>query len=128
MKSIMHERTGECYLCAKLYRDYGEKQTQVHHAIFGMGRRKLSEKYGLTVHLCLHHHTVGPEAVHNNHIVARIVQRDAQKAFEARYPNLSFREIFGMNYLTGDNPSPVERKTEDFYKLEEENNESNEMR
>jgi hypothetical protein len=116
----MHEEGWECYLCAKLDRDYGAKPLQEHHAIFGNGRRKLSEKYGLKVYLCLYHHTAGPRAVHNNNDMARIVQRDAQRAFQARYPNLSFLQIFGMNYLDdADEPPAKEELEAGFIRLEE---------
>lgn len=105
MKSIMHRKDGTCYLCIKLYGDYSERQTQEHHAIYGRGRRKLSEKYGLKVYLCFRHHTEdgGPEAVHRNAETDRIVKREAQKAFEKRWPELDFREIFGKYYLEEDN-------------------------
>lgn len=101
MKSIMHKKDGTCYLCIKLHADYSPKQTQEHHAIHGAGRRKLSEKYGLKVHLCLRHHTAdgGTEAVHRNAETDLLVKREAQKAFEKRWPTLNFREIFGKNYL-----------------------------
>ena len=100
MKSIMHRKEGTCYLCVKLHSDYSEKRTQEHHALHGAGRRKLSEKYGLKVYLCLRHHTAdgGPEAVHRNAETDLFVKREAQKAFEKRWPELNFREIFGKNY------------------------------
>lgn len=45
------------------------------------------------------HHLYGPEAVHKNAEVAKILHREGQKAFERTYPDLDFREIFGKNYL-----------------------------
>lgn len=74
------------------------KITEEHHAIFGTAGRKLSEKYGLKVYLCLAHHRIGKEAVHNNHKMARFVQANAQRAFEATFPDKDFMEIFGRNY------------------------------
>ncbi len=101
MKSIMHEKDGTCYLCMMLHSDFSVKQTQEHHAVYGMGRRKLSEKYGLKVYLCFLHHTAdgGPEAVHRNAEIDRAVKRKAQEAFMKRWPQLDFRKIFGKNYL-----------------------------
>ncbi len=101
MKSIMHKKDGTCYLCMMLRSDYSEKQTQEHHAVYGMGRRKLSEKYGLKVYLCFRHHTAdgGLEAVHRNAETDLLVKKEAQKAFEKRWKALEFREIFGKNYL-----------------------------
>ena len=104
MKSIFgydaKERYSSCYLCEKLHQDYSIKITDMHHMICGTANRKLSEKYGLKVRLCIQHHTAGTEAVHLNHEIMRILQKDTQLAFERKYPNLSFREIFGKNYLT----------------------------
>lgn len=99
MKSIMQSDQSYCYLCAVLYQDFGEKHTEEHHAIFGTANRELSERYGLKVYLCDSHHRLGAEAVHNNAEMANLVQQRAQKAFETFYPGLSFRQIFGKNYL-----------------------------
>ena len=101
MKSIMQRERredGVCYLCKKLNRDINPKIVQEHHVVFGTANRRLSEKYGLKVFLCLKHHEEGPEAVHKNHENARILQRDAQEAFEAHFPDLNFLKIFGWNY------------------------------
>ena len=101
MKSIMHNKdSGTCYLCTRLHSDYSAKLVrQEHHAIFGTANRKLSEKYGLKVYLCLAHHTEGKEAVHKNAETALVVKKEAQRAFEEHWPKLSFKEIFGCNYI-----------------------------
>lgn len=100
MKSIMHDKKeGTCYLCKRLCGDYYRKTTQEHHAIFGTAGRRLSERYGLKVYLCMEHHTAGKSAVHNNETMARIVQRDAQEAFEKTHTRKEWMEIFGRNYL-----------------------------
>lgn len=101
MKSIMQQDDGCCYLCMKLNCDYWPKVTEVHHAIFGTAQRSLSEAYGLKVYLCEKHHRNGPEAVHVNYDHARLIQSDAQEAFEKRFPELDFRAIFGKNYKRG---------------------------
>ena len=99
MKSIMQQDDGTCYLCMKLNCDYGPKlYTEEHHAIFGTAQKTLSEKYGLKVYLCLQHHREGPQAVHNNYKNARLIQAEAQEAFEKHFPELNFRDIFGKNY------------------------------
>lgn len=74
----------------------------------GTANRKLSEKYGLKVYLDPDHHRYGPEAAHKNAEVADLLKKEAQKAFERTYPELSFREVFGKNYLT-DNERAYER-------------------
>lgn len=103
MKSIMHNKKDHtCYLCMMLHGDDSIKNVlQEHHVIFGNGRRKLSEKYGLKVYLCFYHHEYdgGKEAVHRNAEMAEILRQEAQRVFEEKYPELSFREIFGKNYL-----------------------------
>lgn len=100
MKSIMHSKDDKtCYLCMMLHGDYSRKIVQEHHVIFGFGRRKLSEKYGLKVYLCLWHHTEGKEAVHRNAEMANLLKAEAQIAFEKKYPEENFLRIFGKNYL-----------------------------
>lgn len=124
MKSIMQaydrSRGSSCYLCEKLYGIYGTQYTEEHHAIGGTANRKLSEKYGLKVRLCIQHHREGPEAVHNNIGNMRLLQKDAQIAFEENYPNLSFTGIFGMNYLTEEDREalkPHEDKSGEGFRL-----------
>lgn len=101
-KSIMQSKeAGKCYLCVLLHEDYRIKPVrEEHHVMGGVANRKLSEKYGLKVYLDPDHHRNGPEAVHKNAEVSNLLKKEAQKAFERTYPELSFREIFGKNYLT----------------------------
>lgn len=112
-KSIMQNKeSGLCYLCRLLHRDYSVKTVrEEHHVLGGVANRKLSERYGLKVYLDPDHHRNGPEAVHKNKEVALLLKREAQKAFMRAYPDLSFREIFGKNYLT-ENELAYERNEE----------------
>nr|WP_288891109.1 hypothetical protein [uncultured Blautia sp.] len=71
---------------------------EAHH-VFGGANRKKSEEYGLKVYLCLEHHREGPEAVHRNHDMMRLVQQEGQRAFRLVYPEIDFRKEFGKNYL-----------------------------
>lgn len=100
-KSIMHnEEDGTCYLCMKLRMDYCRRTgLEEHHAIEGNPGRRLSEHYGLKVYLCVPHHREGPEAVHNNVRNRRLVEQEAQKAFEKRYSHEEWMKIFQRNYL-----------------------------
>lgn len=102
MKSVIQNKeAGQCYLCRLLDRDYSIKPIrEEHHVMGGTANRRLSEKYGLKVYLCLNHHRFGPKAVHKNAEVAELLHKEAQKAFLWIYPNLDFRKIFGKNYLT----------------------------
>ena len=83
-KSIMHRKEDRtCYLCMLLRDDYNVREDlQEHHAMPGTANRRLSERYGLKVYLCIEHHLIGPEAVHNNIRLRRLLQANAQMAFE----------------------------------------------
>ena len=100
MKSILQKKNGTCYLCMMLHGDYSRKEVQEHHVIFGTANRRLSEKYGLKVYLCLSHHEEGQEAVHRNAEIARMLKAQAQRAFGIRFPGLDWMKIFGKNYDT----------------------------
>lgn len=109
MKSIMQEKDGRCYLCMILYGDDSRKATQEHHVIFGTANRKLSERYGLKVYLCIPHHTGSREAVHRNAEMALLLKIRAQRAFRERFPALNWLEIFKKNYDTGQQEDPEEQ-------------------
>ena len=70
-----------------------------HHAIPGTANRRISERYGLKVHLCRQHHREGPMAVHNNIEHMRLLRRKAQEAFEKTRSHKEWMEYFGKNYL-----------------------------
>lgn len=97
-RSIMQQKNGCCYLCEKLGVRQQGLTIEEHHCLGG-ANRKLSEKYGLKVYLCIPHHREGPEAVHNNSDYMNMLREDAQRAFEMHYPDKSFRAIFGRNYI-----------------------------
>ena len=71
------------------------------HHIFGGPNRHLSEEYGLKVYICPECHRTSARAVHQDPAgeANRYLQAAGQKAFEEHFPELSFREIFGKNYL-----------------------------
>lgn len=101
MKSILHNKKDRtCFLCMMLHGDDSYKDIlHEHHVIFGWANRRLSERYGLKVYLCLQHHEIGPEAIHHNDEISDMVQAYAQRAFEKKWPEKNFREIFGRNYI-----------------------------
>lgn len=94
----MHRKEDGCYLCELLYGKYHPLELEEHH-VFGAANRSLSEHFGLKVYLCIDHHREGKEAVHKNNDIALQLKRAGQEAFESVYPELSFRNIFGRNYL-----------------------------
>ncbi len=95
MKSILEPVPAkECYECGAA--GYLEE----HHIFFGAGRRKLSERYGMKVHLCLLHHRDQEIGVHGrNTELRRKLEKDGQQAFEQIHSRKEFIEIFGQNYL-----------------------------
>jgi hypothetical protein len=100
-RSIMHNKEdGTCYLCMLLRDDFDTRSgLQEHHAMPGTANRKLSERYGLKVYLCLEHHTAGPEAVHNNIRLQRLLQKNAQMAFERKHSHEEWMEAFGRSFI-----------------------------
>ena len=123
MKSLMHKKDGTCYLCMKLEGNYfPQRGLHEHHVMFGGfgSGRKLSEKYGLKVYLCIRHHLAdgGPDAVHRSKASRELLCKEAQVCFEKNYPNLSFREIFGKNWLTDEDRENQARQQEPEKKKE----------
>lgn len=100
-KSIMHnKRDFTCYLCMLLNQDFSTRSNlQEHHAIMGTANRRLAEKWGLKVYLCLQHHTDGLQAVHNNIELQRLLQKSAQETFEQKYSHQLWMQVFGRNYI-----------------------------
>ena len=91
MISILQEDTNYCFVCGK----YG---TDKHHVFFGVGNRKLSDKYGLIVGLCYNHHR-GNEGVHFNRELDLELKRYAQEKFTDMYSQDEYLALFGRNYL-----------------------------
>jgi hypothetical protein len=92
MKSIIQTEK-ECYVCKTT------RQLQLHHVYRG-GYRKIADKLGMTVFLCLHHHTGSNEAVHNNKALDLHLKRLGQRKYEEVYGSREdFIETFGRNYL-----------------------------
>lgn len=52
----------------------------------------------MTVYLCDQHHEHGPDAVHVNHEMARILQADAQETYEQTHTREEWMERIGRNY------------------------------
>lgn len=102
---MQNKADGCCYLCAKLYGIYDRQENlQEHHVIFGRANRRLSEKYGLKVYLCLRHHTEGPEAVHHNARLRQQLEEDAQRAFLRTHTMTEWMAVFGRNFMSDSPP------------------------
>jgi hypothetical protein len=92
MNSIVQSEK-ECYFTQRT------DQLERHHIFYGAGRRKQSDKYGLTVWLTHDLHNEPPNGVHHNKERRRELERIGQQAFQERFPDKDFRKIFGQNYL-----------------------------
>lgn len=79
---------GRCFICQR----YGH--TDLHHCLHGH-RRKMADKYGLTVWLCRECHS----ALHDKGKYDRELEEMAQKEFEQSHSRAEFMRVFGKNYL-----------------------------
>ena len=101
MKSILQNKKDRtCFLCMMLHGDdWPKPNLHEHHVIHGWANRRLSEKHGLKVYLCVQHPLEGSEAVHRNDGIDKMLQAYAQRRFEERWPEKDFRKIFGKNCI-----------------------------
>ncbi len=125
MNSILQDKNDcRCFLCVVEGNAVIRRGVHWHHVFFGTANRKLSEKYGLKVRLCLWHHTEGVKAVHHNKEIDTLLKKIGQYIFERHWPELCFRAIFGKDYLDDDeHPKPEKRDKDDlsgFKRLEDE--------
>ena len=113
MKSIMQDENERvCFICSRIFDDYTSREPlHTHHVIYG-SFRAASERYGLKVLLCLHHHegdiNGSKDAVHGGGKAEDAwLKLKAQIAWEKVFTDnpgsedahRTFREIFGRNYL-----------------------------
>lgn len=92
-RSIMEPRgTYECYNCQDT------RNLEEHHIFYGPNR-KLSEHYGLKVHLCPACHRYSKTGVHggNRELDLRL-KEEAERIFERKYSREKFKENFGRFY------------------------------
>lgn len=67
-----------------------------HHCVHGTAGRKLAEKYGLWVWL---RHDIHMQLHDKNKGLDKILEQEAQRAFEERYGHDEWMRIFRKNYL-----------------------------
>jgi len=95
MKSILqdYEEQKQCFACSC-------NQNLEDHHIFNGPNRKLSEKYGLKVLLCMKHHRDNIIGVHGqNTALRKTLQQLAQREFEKVYGHDKYMQVFRRNYL-----------------------------
>lgn len=79
-----------CYFC-------GKPEVQLHH-IYGGCNRKISDRNGFTVWLCVEHHT-GNKGVHNCEQLSLVLKQRQQEQFEETHTRQEFIKLIGRNYL-----------------------------
>lgn len=107
--SIFTKDLEHCILCAEYLKEIGDNVTEpaeavnLHEIYEGNDNRPISAKYGLVLPLCYKHHKIihmdekqQKKWGYNN--LKLIWHIKGQIAFEEKYPNLEFLEIFGRNY------------------------------
>lgn len=82
-----------CVVCGSTY------NIHKHHVFHGTANRKLSEKYGLVIDLCIHHHLDHKDGIHFNRELDLRYKKEAQEKFESEYGRDEFMKVFGRNYL-----------------------------
>ena len=94
--------------------------------MFGGGKRKDSERLGLTVYLCREHHKDGPVAVHNFKDTREYLCREAQKEYEKSNAREEWMGLGFKNYLEKEIKKPengVNTKCEGNFKETQEQEE-----
>ena len=98
MKSIIQTEK-ICYFCGAV------SNLESHHIFFGEKNRKWSEKYGLKVWLCHSDHRDNLNGVHGLAAQKRKhLEMIGQEVFEKKYGHKKFMDVFGRNYLDGEEP------------------------
>ena len=79
----------------------GQPKSDVHHLVFGIANRKLSDEDGLTIPVCRKHH----ELLHEQAIISKIIgqlayERDkCAEGYGVDAARESFRQRYGKSYL-----------------------------
>ena len=79
-----------CFFCHTPY-------AQTHEVFEGSGRRQLSIKYKMQIHLCACCHT--EVTLNSKGEKAMYLKKMFQEKFEDEYGHEKFMEVFGRNYL-----------------------------
>lgn len=82
----------KCWFCG------AETALERHHIFGGYANRKISEKYGMCVYLCMNHHRSSGDGVHFNRQNDLKLKRWGQKQFEKNNPGVDFISVFGRSY------------------------------
>ena len=93
MQSII-QKEKECYITGCTFNLH-------EHHVYGGGRRKISEKYGLKIYLRSDYHNLADYGVHHNHELDMKIKSEVQKIAMKHYgwSIQDFIDRFGKNYI-----------------------------
>ncbi len=91
-RSIIDYKSNECFNC-------GATRNLEEHHVFHGPNRKLSERYGMKVRLCMYCHRDNKKGVHSDHKFDLRLKKYAQEIFEKKYSRELFIQVFGKNYV-----------------------------
>ena len=92
MKSIIQTEK-ECYFCGATV------GLECHHILFGTALRKIADKHGFKVWLCLFHHRDNKYGVHGNKELDVKLKRVCQRKYEEKHTREQWMALVGRNYL-----------------------------
>lgn len=122
-KSIMPDMREGCYICGF------QRGLEMHHVWHGIANRKLSDKDGLIVPLCHHHHQ-GKAGIHHGNVALDIYLRKIAEVAWIRKENANvdcFIRRYGANVLETDEIKLVDEgiTAEDFKRRMDEQSDFN---
>ena len=92
---VSNER--ECFICRRIYQLTMTEGLELHHMIHGTANRKNSDRLGLTVYLCHHHHRLLHDKGEFDDWMMQTAQESWQKV-NGKGPS-EWRAIFGKSFL-----------------------------
>ena len=94
MKSVLTDEN-TCVVC-------GSENVEWHHIFAGIGRRRISDRYGYVIPLCADHHR-GSDGIHFNKKMDVFFKGVAEMHFlEHHGTKEDFIKMFGKNYIMED--------------------------
>lgn len=91
-KSALVDCMEFCIVC-------GAPKLHTHHVFEGTANRRISDKYGYIIPLCLEHHT-GRNGIHFNKEFDLAMKKRVQEHFEKNHGNRKkFIETFGRSWM-----------------------------
>ncbi len=91
-KSILQDEK-QCFVCGAV-----NVVLQRHHVLHGTAMRRIADKLGLTIWLCVEHHRGNYSPHHNTELDLRL-KRFAQSCYEDKHSRDEWMAKVGRNYL-----------------------------